>query len=362
MLPPLVEPVAALSDAEQTRTARHVRLAGFGSDGQRRLAAARVGVIGAGGLGSPVILALSAAGVGELVVFDDDEVDASNLQRQVIHRRQDVGRPKTDSAERVAAERSETRVRAVRSRLTHDNAAGLLAGVDLVLDGTDSFESREIIAAACERLGLPLVWGTVQEFAGLVTVFWPAPPAPAEPVRLRDLYPSGSEAPACSAVGVLGPVCLQVGALMATEAVKLITGIGRPLLGRVALIDALAGTQREAPLRATRTTGVPGATPARAALIAEVDDPGEADVVIDVREDAEVASGMLPGARHVPLRTLLGDATGVAGALGGQPAVLVCQVGVRAHTAARALQAAGADVTVLRGGMDGFNARRKEHA
>ncbi|WEG09735.1 ThiF family adenylyltransferase [Microbacterium horticulturae] len=359
MLPPLVEPVIALSDAEQMRTARHQRLAGFGPDGQRRLAAARVGVIGAGGLGSPAILALSAAGVGELVVFDDDDVDASNLQRQVIHRRQDIGRPKTDSAERVAAERSETRVRPVRTRLTHDNAAELLDGVDLVLDGTDSFDSREIVAVACERLDVPVVWGTVQEFAGLVTVFWSAPPAPAEPVRLRDLYPSGSEAPACSAVGVLGPVCLQVGALMATEAIKLITGIGRPLLGRVALIDALAGTQREAPLRATRASD---AAPAVSAPLTEVDEPGETDVVIDVREDAEVVTGMLPGARHVPLRALLGDATGVAGSLGGQPAVLVCQVGVRARTAAYALKAAGAHVTVLRGGMDGWNARRKEHA
>jgi adenylyltransferase/sulfurtransferase len=361
MLPPLVEPVAVLSDAEQTRTARHQRLAGFGPDGQRRLAAARAAVIGAGGLGSPVILALAAAGVGELVVFDDDEVDASNLQRQVIHRRQDVGRPKTDSAERVASERSETHVRAVCTRLTHDNAADLLAGVDLVLDGTDSFDSREVVAAACERLELPLVWGTVQEFAGLVTVFWSAPPPPAEPVRLRDLYPSGSDAPACSAVGVLGPVCLQVGALMATEAVKLIVGIGRPLLGRVALIDALAGTQREAPLHATRATDAAQAAPA-AALIAEVDEPADADIIIDVREDVEVAAGMLPGARHVPLRALLGDAVGVADALGGQPAVLVCQVGVRALTAARALQAVGAEVTVLRGGMDGWNARREEHA
>lgn len=358
MLPPLVDPVVALSAAEQLRTARHQRLAGLGSDGQRRIAAARVGVVGAGGLGSPVILALAAAGVGELVVFDDDDVDASNLQRQVIHRRQDVGRPKTASAQRVAAERSETRVRVVRTRLAAANAAELMTGVDLVLDGTDSFESREIVAGACEALGLPLVWGTVQEFAGLVTVFWSAPPAPAEPVRLRDLYPSGSEAPACSAVGVLGPLCLQVGALMASEAIKLITGIGRPLLGRVALIDALAGTQREAPLHARRVTDAPA--PA-ADPIDDVDEPGDG-IVIDVREDDEVAHGMLPGARHVPLATLLADVDDVAAGLSGRSAVIVCQVGIRARRAARALHAAGADVTVLRGGMDGYAARRKEHA
>ncbi|WP_242497606.1 ThiF family adenylyltransferase [Microbacterium protaetiae] len=359
MLPPLVEPLATLSDAEQMRTARHQRLAGLGSDGQRRIAAARVAVIGAGGLGSPVILALSAAGVGELVVFDDDDVDASNLQRQVIHRRQDVGRPKTDSAERVASDLSETRVRPVRTRLTHENAADLMAGVDLVLDGTDSFASREIVAAACERLDLPLVWGTVQEFAGLVTIFWSAPPAPAAPVRLRDLYPSGSQAPACSVVGVLGPLCMQVGALMAAEALKLITGIGRPLLGRVAMIDALAGTQREAPLRTTRATDP---APATVPEIAEVDEPGEDTVVIDVREDAEVVTGMLAQARHVPLAALLADAETIAGQLGGRPAVMVCQVGIRARRAALALQAAGAQVSVLRGGMDGWNSRRKEQA
>ncbi len=360
-VPALVAPLDALSDAENLRTARHQRLAGLGPEGQRRIAAARIGVIGAGGLGSPVILALAAAGVGELVVFDDDDVDASNLQRQVIHRHQDVGHPKTASAERVAADLSETRVRCVRTRLTDDNAVELLEGVDLVLDGTDSFDSREIVAAACERRDLPLVWGTVQEFAGLVTVFWSAPPAPAEPVRLRDLYPSGSEAPACSAVGVFGPLCLQVGSLMAAEALKLVTGIGRPLLGRVALLDALAGTQREVPLRTARAADAPADAPRATADVAQVDEPGDA-IVIDVREDAEVATGMLPGARHVPLRTVLADAGAVTGSLDGHPAVLVCQVGKRALIAAQALQTSGAEVTVLRGGMDGWNTRRKEHA
>ncbi|UUT34928.1 ThiF family adenylyltransferase [Microbacterium elymi] len=404
---PLVPPLPALSDAERVRTARHQRLAGLGPDGQRRIGAARAAVVGAGGLGSPVILALAAAGIGELVVFDDDEVDVSNLQRQVIHRRQDVGRPKTDSAERVASDLSETRVRAVRTRLTHDNAAALLAGADLVLDGTDSFASREIVAAACERLGLPLVWGTVQEFAGLVTVFWSAPPAPHEPVRLVDLYPAGSDAPACSAVGVFGPLCLQVGSLMAAEALKLITGIGRPLIGRVALIDALAGTQREAPLRAAQGTDAASAAnsaansaaqngtaqdgparggsaqsgPARggsaqngtapnsavpnangsarpAAAIAEVDEPGDA-VVIDVREEFELATGTVPGFRHLPLDALLADVDAVADQVAGSPVVIVCQVGARARVAASALRAAGAEASVLRGGIEGWTGRQE---
>jgi adenylyltransferase/sulfurtransferase len=356
---PLVDPVPALSDAEQARTARHQRLAGLGPVGQRRIAAARVGVIGAGGLGSPVVLALAAAGVGELVVFDDADVDAANQQPPVIHRRQDVGRPKTDSAERVASDLSATRVRAVRTRLTHENAAGLLDGVDLVLDGTDSFESREIVAAACERLGLPLVWGTVQEFAGMVTVFWTDPPTGYAPVRLHDLYPAGSEAPACSAVGVFGPLCLQVGSLMAAEALKLITGIGRPLIGRVALIDALAGTQREAPLRGV--DAAPTETPAPPRPVPEVDEPGDA-VVIDVREAYELEAGTVPGARHRPLDALLADVDGISREVAGAQVVVVCQVGARARVAARALRSAGVTASVLRGGMDGWTSRRGTQA
>lgn len=351
-LPPLVEPVAALGDAENLRTARHQRLAGLGTEGQRRIAAARVAVIGAGGLGSPAVLALAAAGIGDLVIFDDDDVDLSNLQRQIMHRRQDVGAPKVDSAVRVASELSMTRVHPKRVRLTPQNAADLLTGADLVLDGTDAFDSREIVAAACEKLGVPLVWGTVQEFAGQVTVFWSEPPAGHAAVRLHDLYPAGSEAPACSAVGVLGPLCMQVGALMASEAIKLITGIGRPLLGRVALLDALAGTQREVPLRASQATD---AAPDRDA-IAEVDEPGDA-IVLDVREADEVARDALPGIVHVPLKIAVTEADDLVDTFDGRPVVVVCQVGARARVAATALREAGAEVTVLRGGMDGW-ARR----
>lgn len=359
-MPPLVEPVDALSSRENVRTARHQRLAGLGSDGQRRIAAASAGVVGAGGLGAPVVLALAAAGIGTIVVFDDDEIELSNLQRQVIHRLQDVGRPKTDSVARVAADLSETEVRVVSTRLTHDNAAELISGVDLVLDGTDSFESREVVAAACERLAVPLVWGTVQEFAGLVTVFWSAPPAPADAVRLHDLYAPGSEAPACSAVGVFGPLCLQAGSMMASEALKLITGIGTPLLGRIAMIDALAGTVREAPLRAARTTAVAVSTLAPGApAVDEVDEPRDDAVVIDVREADEIAAGMIPGARHMPLAALLGSLDHTVVELAGSEVVMVCQVGARARRAAQALRDRGVDAVVLRGGMDGYESRRR---
>ena len=249
--PPLVDPVASLSEAERTRTARHLTLAGFGEDAQRRLANAHVALVGAGGLGSPAVLALASAGVGTLTVIDDDVVEVSNLQRQVMHRHDDIGAPKALSAVRTAADLSpETDVRTVIRRLDASNAVELLSGADVVLDGADTFETRVDVAAACERLGVPLVWGVIQEFTAQLTVFWSTPPDGRSPVLLDDLYPAGSagEVPTCAQVGVLGAMCLQVGAAMAMQAIQLIAGIGEPLLGRVMLFDALRSRSREVPL------------------------------------------------------------------------------------------------------------------
>jgi molybdopterin/thiamine biosynthesis adenylyltransferase len=249
---PLVAPVPALAPEELIRTARHAVLAGIGEEGQRRLAGARVAVVGAGGLGSPTILALAAAGVGEIVVIDDDVVELTNLQRQILHRAQDVGTRKTVSAARAVTDLSpRTRVSARDTRLTPDNAAFLLAGADVVVDGSDTFDTRRAVAAATDAAGVPLVWGAVQEWHGQVTVFWTRPDA-GEPVRLDDLFPPGTEGepPTCAQVGVLGALCLQVGGMLATEVVKLVTGAGRPLLGRIAVVDALEARTVEVPLRA----------------------------------------------------------------------------------------------------------------
>jgi molybdopterin/thiamine biosynthesis adenylyltransferase len=186
-------------------------------------------------------------------VIDDDVVDGSNLQRQVLHRLGDLGQPKVDSAVRAAADLSPTtRVIPLAERLDAGNAARLLAGAHLVVDGSDTFGTREAVAAGADELGIPVVWGAVQEFAGSATVFWSRPPEGIAPVVLADLYPSGStgEPPTCEQVGVLGSLCLQVGGILATEAVKLITGAGEPLLGRVVVIDALRGRQSEIVLRA----------------------------------------------------------------------------------------------------------------
>ncbi|WP_345800037.1 ThiF family adenylyltransferase [Microbacterium sp. AZCO] len=353
-LPPLVEPVAALSVAERSRTARHTRLAGFGDLGQRRLAAARIAVVGAGGLGSPVVLALAAAGVGELVVIDDDTVEHSNLQRQLLHRLDDIGAPKVDSAVRAAAGLSpETVVRPVREQLTPDNATRLLAGAHLVIDGTDTFDTREAVASACEELGVPLVWGTVQAWDAQVTVFWNRPPAGVAPVALADLYPPGSvgDVPTCSAVGVLGVLCLQVGSLMATEAIKLVTGIGEPLLGRVLVVDGLRARQHEVPLRAARTT--PSASPTPAVEVPSVgSDALDGAVVVDVREADELESGVIARSRHLPLGALLDDPTAL---LGAGRVVVVCQAGVRARRAAQALRDVGIDASVLTGGIDAWS-------
>ncbi|WP_309103405.1 HesA/MoeB/ThiF family protein [Microbacterium sp.] len=248
---PLVAPAPALEPAELVRTARHAVLAGIGEQGQRRLSAARVTVIGAGGLGSPVLLALAAAGVGTITVIDDDVVELTNLQRQLAHRVDDIGTPKTASAARaITALAPHATVREVGERLDAGNAERLLAGADVVVDTSDSFQTRRHAASATEALGLPLVWGAVQEWHAQATVFW-ARPIVGEPVVLADLFPVGTEGepPSCAQVGVLGALCVQVGGVLASEVVKLITGAGEPLLGRLAMIDALTARQHEIAIR-----------------------------------------------------------------------------------------------------------------
>jgi adenylyltransferase/sulfurtransferase len=251
-LPPLVEPVAALPEAERGRTDRQRRLPEFGDLGQRRLAAARVVVIGTGGLGAPALTYLAAAGVGTIGIVDDDVVELSNLHRQPVHGVSDVGRPKVESAaESIAALAPDAVIVRHHVRLGPENARELLSAYDLVVDGTDTFETRYLVDDVCAELELPLVWATVLRFDAQLSVFWAAPPV-GDGVRLRTLFPeppAPGEVPSCAEAGVLGALCGQVGAMMAQEAIKLITGIGEPLLGRVLVIDALRARQREITLR-----------------------------------------------------------------------------------------------------------------
>ncbi|WP_255770109.1 molybdopterin-synthase adenylyltransferase MoeB [Pseudarthrobacter sulfonivorans] len=243
-LKPLVEPAAELTPAEVERYSRHLIIPEIGTVGQRRLKNAKVLVIGAGGLGSPALLYLAAAGVGTLGIIDDDAVDLSNLQRQVIHGVADVGRPKIESArDAITALNPLVDVRLHNVRLDASNALDLFADYDLILDGADNFATRYLVNDAAAILGKPYVWGSIFRFDGQVSVFWEK-----HGPTYRDLYPEAPPAgsvPSCGEGGVFGMLCAAVGSLMVTEAVKLITGVGRSLLGRVALFDALGGSWRE---------------------------------------------------------------------------------------------------------------------
>ena len=226
-----------LSPKETRRYARHLVLKGMGGAGQQALKRARVLVVGAGGLGSPAIAYLAGAGIGTLGIADHDTVSLSNLQRQVIHT--EIGLNKAESAARFAsALNPHVEVARHAERIDAGNAGLILAGYDIVLDGTDNLATRRIVAEACERLGLPLVSGAVSMFDGQVTVFAPDGP------RFADLYPEDADdgdLPSCEATGILGPLTGVIGTLMAMETIKLITGIGEPLIGRVLTYDSQGG-------------------------------------------------------------------------------------------------------------------------
>ena len=372
-VPALVAPGPALTAEQVSRYSRHLLMPTIGELGQRRLLASRVAVVGAGGLGSPSLLYLAAAGVGRLTVIDDDRVEESNLQRQVIHASTDIGRPKVDSAlERVRALNPDVEVVGVTEHLDEANAAGILADHDLVLDGSDNFETRYAVADACADLGVPLVWAAVYRTEAHLTVFWPAAPDAAVATGLRDLFPeppAPGTVPACGDAGVVGPLVGQVGSMMATEAIKLITGVGRPLLGRLLFIDVLSSTQREIPLRPRTPTGegrparrltdlaAPEEAPQETPLVSPDElatrlRTGDAPFVLDVREAHELAEGVVPGAVHIPVATLTSDPSSSAAVPTDCEVVLVCRAGPRAQLAATALRARGYEhLLILEGGM-----------
>jgi molybdopterin/thiamine biosynthesis adenylyltransferase len=222
-----------LSPEEVRRYARHLTLKGMGGTGQQALKHARILVVGAGGLGSPVVAYLAGAGVGTLGIVDHDAVSVSNLQRQVIHHQ--IGQNKAESAAAFArALNPHVAVLARAAALTAETARNIIGAYDLVLDGTDNLVTRRVVAGVCNDLALPLVSGAVSMFDGQVTVFAPGGP------RFDDLYPAeadDADLPSCEATGILGPLTGVIGTLMAMEAIKLITGIGEPLIGRVLTYD-----------------------------------------------------------------------------------------------------------------------------
>ncbi|BBZ05509.1 adenylyltransferase/sulfurtransferase MoeZ [Mycolicibacterium chitae] len=379
-LPPLVEPAADLTRDEVARYSRHLIIPNFGVDGQKRLKNARVLVMGAGGLGSPTLLYLAAAGVGTIGIVDFDVIEESNLQRQVIHGVADIGRSKAQSArDSMLAINPLVQVNLHEIRLQPDNAVELFAQYDLILDGTDNFATRYLVNDAAALAGKPYVWGSIYRFEGQISVFWEdAPPGPdgqVQAVNYRDLYPEPPPpgmVPSCAEGGVLGILCASVGSVMGTEAIKLITGIGDSLLGRLMIYDALAMSYRTIGIRkdpaAAKITelidydsfcGVASPAAADAAQdstitpreLRELLDAGKELLLVDVREPVEWDINHLDGATLIPKSTL-DTGAGLAKLPQDRMAVLYCKTGVRSAEALATVKQAGfSDAVHLQGGI-----------
>jgi molybdopterin/thiamine biosynthesis adenylyltransferase/rhodanese-related sulfurtransferase len=378
-LAPLVTPSAPLSAPEIERYARHILIPDVGMDGQRRLKNARVLVVGAGGLGSPALMYLAAAGVGTIGVLDHDVVELSNLQRQVVHGVDDVGRLKSESAaQRMALVNPWVNVLRHDVRIDSTNALAIIADYDIVLDGTDNFPTRYLLNDACVLLGKPDIWGSVYRFGGQASIWWakhgpcyrcvfPEPPAPA-------LVPS------CAEGGVLGVLCAAIGSVQAAEAVKLIIGIGDPLAGRLMVHDGLRATWDVLTVRTNPDCAVCGQHP-RVTELLDYDDfcapvppprpaqtvpeisalelaelisveDGSGDVlVVDVRGNQERAIAAIPGAVAIHLDDFRSGVAATQIPL-GSPVVIFCKAGTRSQEAARILIAAGhGNVRYLAGGV-----------
>ncbi|OBI06038.1 adenylyltransferase/sulfurtransferase MoeZ [Mycobacterium sp. E2462] len=376
-LPPLVAPADDLTGDEVARYSRHLIIPDLGVDGQKRLKNARVLVIGAGGLGAPTLLYLAAAGVGTIGIVDFDVVDESNLQRQIIHGVADVGRPKAQSArESIAAINPLVEVCLHEVRLDRDNALDLFGRYDLIVDGTDNFATRYLVNDAAVLARKPYVWGSIYRFEGQVSVFWEDAPG-GRGLNYRDLYPEPPPAgsvPSCAEGGVLGVVCASVASVMATEAVKLITGLGESLLGRLMIYDALAMTYRTIAIRRDpaeafrpaitelidydQVCGVaPDPAPADGGStitpreLRDLLDSGARPALIDVREPVEWDIVHIDGAQLIP-QSLLASAEGLAKLPRDRKTVLYCKTGVRSARALEQIREAGfTDAVHLQGGI-----------
>ena len=357
---------------ELKRTARQMNLPGFGPEQQEALYNARVLVIGAGGLGCPVMQTLAATGVGHITVWDDDHVDITNIHRQILFGAQDVGRRKVDvAAERLRALQPGIEVNTVFDRLTPDNFIGALDGIDLLIDGSDTFATKFLAADAAEITGTPLLWGSVLRYRGDIALWHSGPGAPEGGVGMRDLYPTQPDAdsvPDCATAGVLGVTTSVVGSLMSTEAVKFLTGIGEAEIGRLLMYDALTTTIRR--FTVTRDPARPlaetlGVYTEACAMSTDgqslYDDirTGAAHA-LDIRELHERAIADLPFASaHLPLSEVERNPEAVANALAeyadGDEVVVYCAGGVRSDkfvgTYADQAQQLGISLKSLPGGV-----------
>lgn len=366
-----------LSPDERLRYARHLTLPEVGEAGQRRLKAARVLVVGAGGLGSPAALYLAAAGVGCLGIADFDVVETSNLQRQVLHGTAALGRPKVDSAAARLRDVNPTiRVQPHPIRLDRASAPELVAQYDIVVDGSDNFATRYLLNDVCALLGRPYVYGAIYRFEGQVAVFW-AGHGPCYRCLFQE-PPPPDLVPTCAQGGVLGVLPGIVGSWQALEALKLLLGIGQPLLGRLAIFDGLAGRWREVAVPRASDCPVCGVAPTIRSVedlidyeafcgvpssdtTPAVEPPAVAAqlrqgvplLLLDVRRPDEWSVGNLSayGAIHIPLDEL---PTRLAEIPRDRPVVTVCRSGQRAQRAAALLRAHGIPAAVLRGGLEAW--------
>ncbi len=386
-LPPLVEPATELTIDEVRRYSRHLIIPDVGMAGQKRLKNAKVLCVGAGGLGSPALLYLAAAGVGTLGIVEFDVVDESNLQRQIIHSQKDIGRPKAESArDRVLETNPYVNVQLHQERLDSSNVMELFAQYDLIVDGTDNFATRYLVNDACVLLGKPYVWGSIYRFDGQASVFW-AEYGPC----YRCLYPEPPPpgmVPSCAEGGVLGVLCASIGSIQVTEAIKLLAGIGDPLLGRLMIYDALEMTYRQVKIRKDPNCAVCGADPTVTELIdyeafcgtiseeaadaardstisvvqlkAMLDERAQGTrdfALIDVREPVEWEIVQIPGASLIPKGQFL-DGSALAALPADKQIVLYCKVGGRSAEALAVVHGAGfTDAIHVGGGINAWVAQ-----
>jgi adenylyltransferase/sulfurtransferase len=384
-LPALVEPAAELTVDEVRRYSRHLIIPDVGMSGQKRLKNAKVLVIGAGGLGSPALLYLAAAGVGTLGIAEFDEVDESNLQRQVIHGQSDIGRPKAESARDSIAEINPlVNVIVHDVRLDNDNVMEIFAGYDLIVDGTDNFATRYMVNDAAYFLKIPYVWGSIYRFDGQASVFWPTLEGADAPCY-RCLYPEPPPpgmVPSCAEGGVLGVLCASIGSIQVNEAIKLLTGIGDPLVGKLMIYDALEMEYRKLKVRKDPNCALCGDHPTVTGLIdyetfcgAISDEAADAAadstisvvqleqmlkereegtrdfVLVDVREPNEAEINHIPGAVLIPKGDFL-NGSALERLPSDKQIVMHCKTGVRSAETLAIVKGAGyADAVHVGGGV-----------
>ena len=386
-LPPLVEPAESLTREEVMRYSRHLIIPDVTTMGQKRLKNAKVLAVGAGGLGSPTLMYLAAAGVGTLGIVEFDTVDESNLQRQIIHGQSDVGRSKAESARDSIREINPLLDVVIHeTRLDNDNVMEIFSQYDLIVDGTDNFATRYMVNDAAFFLKKPYVWGSIYRFDGQASVFWPTAEGVEAPCY-RCLYPEPPPpgmVPSCAEGGVLGVLCASIGAIQTTEAIKLLTGIGDPLVGSLMVYDALEMTYRKIKVRKDPECPLCGKEPTITGLIdyetfcgalseeameaaigstilatelKERMDEGKDIFLVDCREPAEWEIMSIPGATLIPKGEFL-NGNALADMPQDKEIVVYCKSGIRSAEVLAALKNAGMTNSVhVQGGVIAWQAQ-----